>query len=50
MIRFVDGADDGGDHRCEGDFSREVCGAVERGQREQLEALIRKGRARPSGC
>jgi hypothetical protein len=31
MIRFVDGADDGGDHGCEGDFSKEVCGAVERG-------------------
>ena len=31
MIRFVDGADDGGDHGGDGDFSKEVCGAVERG-------------------
>ena len=30
MIRFVAGADDGGDDGCEGDFSKEVCGAVER--------------------
>jgi len=31
QIRFVEGADDGGDHGCEGDFSKEGCGAVERG-------------------
>ena len=31
MIGFVDGADDGGDHGCEGDFGKEVCGAVEPG-------------------
>jgi hypothetical protein len=30
MIRFVGGVDDGGNHGFEGDFGKEVCGAVER--------------------
>src|SRR5271166_2588261 len=31
MIRFVDDATTEADHGCEGDFGKEVCGAVERG-------------------
>jgi Homeodomain-like domain len=43
MIRFADGDNDGGDHGCEGDCSKEVCRAAD--EREQLEALIRKGKS-----
>ena len=45
MIRFRRNTGDGDDHGCEGDFGKEVCGAAEREEREQLEALIRKGKS-----
>ena len=45
MIRFRRTVGDGGDHGCEGDFGKEVCCAAEREEREQLEALIRKGKS-----
>jgi hypothetical protein len=50
MIRYIDRTGDGGDDGCEGDFSKEVCGAkyvvrLSAVEREQLEALIRKGKS-----
>ena len=36
---------DGGGHGGKGHFGKEVCGAVERGEREHLQALIRKGKS-----
>ena len=44
-IRFVDSADDGGNHDGEGDFSKEVCVRLSAEERERLEALIRKGKS-----
>jgi hypothetical protein len=38
------------DHGWEGDFGKEVLVKLSGEERQQLEVLIRKGKARPGGC
>ena len=45
MIRFGRDSSGGGNHGWEGHCGKEVCSAAECEEREQLQALVRKGKA-----